>query len=347
MIGPGTSGRCVALVGVVLTVTVTSVMTARMSSLRWALVVAGAWKMARRSAPAVVIQAVSSSVRVTGRRACWAASWFSAVRTAVSLSSRTASRVRGDQPVLRLDVVVLAQRPAGFERARSSARSNTARFWRNWASVSDMAWTVAARQAGASAASSSASTVSCSRRPPIRWQVLAPYIWLRASAPVGGAAAGVVGDLHEPPAPAAAQQALQPGRAFPRGAAGAAGRRRGVGGQPGDVGVVGFQGDVAGMVAGDHHGPLVAGQPPLPGDHVPAGVQVLFGLAAPVGEHPGIAGMDQDVVHGRVAGLRPCDLPGADVPPGQPQAVGAEADDHLPGRAELVKAAEHAHDRFA
>ena len=28
------------------TVTVTSVMTARMSSLRWALVVAGAWKMA-------------------------------------------------------------------------------------------------------------------------------------------------------------------------------------------------------------------------------------------------------------------------------------------------------------
>jgi hypothetical protein len=72
----------------------------------------------------------------------------------------------GDEPVLRLD------------RARSSARSKTARFWRNWASVSDMAWTVAARQAGASAASSSASTVSCSRGPPTRWQVLAPYIWL-------------------------------------------------------------------------------------------------------------------------------------------------------------------------
>ena len=79
-------------------------------------------------------------------------------------------------------------------------------------------------------------------------------------------------------------------------------------------------------VAGDHHGPLVAGQPPLPGDHGPAGVQVLFGLAAAVGEYPGIAGMDQDVVHGRVVGLRPCDLPGADVAPGQPQAVGAEAD---------------------
>ena len=101
------------------------------------------------------------------------------------------------------------------------------------------------------------------------------------------------------------------------------------------------------MVAGDHHGPLVAREPPLPGDHGPAGAQVLFGLAAPVGEHPGIAGMDQDVVHGRVAGLRPCDLPGADVPPGQPQAVGAEADDHLPGRAELVETAEHARDRFA
>ena len=46
------------------------------------------------------------------------------------------------------------------------------------------------------------------------------------------------------------------------------------------------------------------------------------------------------------AGLRPGDLPGADVPPGQPQAVAAEADHHLPGRAELVKAAEHARDRF-
>ena len=101
------------------------------------------------------------------------------------------------------------------------------------------------------------------------------------------------------------------------------------------------------MVAGDHHGPLVAGKPPLPGDHGPAGAQVLFQLAAPVGEDPGIAGMDQDVVHGRVAGLRPCDLPGADVPPGQPQAVSAEADDHLPGRAELAKTAEYAHDRLA
>jgi hypothetical protein len=73
---------------------------------------------------------------------------------------------------------------------------------------------------------------------------------------------------------------------------------------------------------------------------------VLFGFAAAVGEGPGIAGVDQDVVHGRVAGLRPCDLPGADVAPGQPQAVGAEADHYLPGRTELVKAAEHAHDRF-
>ena len=78
-----------------------------------------------------------------------------------------------------------------------------------------------------------------------------------------------------------------------------------------------------------------------------AGVHALFQLAAPVGEHPGIAGMDQDAVHSRVVGLRPGDLAGADVPPGQPQAVSAEADDHLPGRAELVKTAEHARDRFA
>ena len=259
------------------------------------------------------------------------------------------------QPVFRLDVVVLPQRPADLVlRHRSAARSKTARFWRNWASVSDMAWTVAARQAGASAASSSASTVSCSRRPPTRWQVLAPYIWLAPSAPVGGAAAGVVADLHAAvrTGRSAEQQALQrqallfsARRAGPLAMHTMAGswrpawrcwRRR-------------FPGDVAGTVAGDHHRPLVTRKPPLAGDHGPMRLlsMCFSGLAAPVGEHPGIAGMDQDVVHGRVAGLRPHDLPGADVPPGQPQAVSAEADDHLPGRAEPVKPAEHARDRLA
>ena len=43
--------------------------------------------------------------------------------------------------------------------------------------VEGVAWTVAAGEAGAGAASSSARTVSCSRRPPVRWQDLAPYIW--------------------------------------------------------------------------------------------------------------------------------------------------------------------------
>jgi hypothetical protein len=126
----------------------------------------------------VVIQAVSCSVRVTGRRARWAASWFSAVRTAMSLSSRTASTVLATS---RFSGSTLSYwrcaRPAS-KRARSSARSNTARFWRNWAWVSYMAWMVAAREAGASAASSSARTVSWSRRPPARWQDLAPYIRL-------------------------------------------------------------------------------------------------------------------------------------------------------------------------
>ena len=49
------------------------------------------------------------------------------------------------------------------------------------------------------------------------------------------------------------------------------------------------------MVAGDHHGPLVAREPPLPGDHGPAGGHVLFQLAAPVGEH---------VVWSRAEGVR-------------------------------------------
>ena len=73
------------------TVTPISVITARMSCLRSRTVVVGASKMARMSAPAVVIQASSCSVSATGRRARWAARSFSAARTAASLASRFAS----------------------------------------------------------------------------------------------------------------------------------------------------------------------------------------------------------------------------------------------------------------
>ena len=253
----------------------------------------------------------------------------------------------GDQPVLRLDVVVLAQRPAGFETGPFQ------RAFEHGQVLAEPGFGVGHGLDGGGQAGGGERGQQLGQHRLVQPPAADPLAGRRAvhlvgaSAPVGGAAAGVVVDLHEPSAPAAAQPALQPGCALPRGAAGPAGRRRGVGGQPGDVGVVGFQGDVAGMVTRDHHGPLVTREPPLPGDHGPAGSYVLFGLAAAVGEHPGIAGMDQDAVHGRVAGLRPCDLPGADVSPGQPQAVSAEADDHLPGRAELPETAEHARDRLA
>jgi hypothetical protein len=48
-------------------------MTARISCLRSVIVVVAAWKTVATSAPARRIQAASSSVRVTGRWARWAA----------------------------------------------------------------------------------------------------------------------------------------------------------------------------------------------------------------------------------------------------------------------------------
>src|SRR5206468_4592677 len=77
------------------------------------------------------------------------------------------------------------------------------------------------------------------------------------------AAAGVVADGHPPAAAAADDDALQQGGAFagrPGGPVAAV--RGGVGRQPGDVGLVLAQGDVAGVGAGDEGGPLLAGQVP-------------------------------------------------------------------------------------
>ena len=75
-------------------VTTTSQIAARSSCLRSGMVVPGAWNTAAMSAPAVVIQASSSLVSETGRRACWARRSFSACRAAASLSSQARSRVR-------------------------------------------------------------------------------------------------------------------------------------------------------------------------------------------------------------------------------------------------------------
>ena len=206
-----------------LTVTTISVMRARNSCLRCTLLVVGASNTARRSAPATVIQAASCSVRVTGRRACWAASWLLAVRTAASLASRAASRVRATSRFSGSTLSYWRRARPASKRARSAARSNTARSWRWRASESLSAWMVAASAAGASAANTARSTGSSSRRPATCWQVFAPYIcWARPHLYRRSAVAVV--DLHEPPAPAAPHQALKPAPALPRGTAALTGR---------------------------------------------------------------------------------------------------------------------------
>ena len=185
------------------------------------------------------------------------------------------------QPVFRLDVVVLAQRPAGLVTGAFGGAFEHGQVL----AVLGLGAGQGLDGRGQGSRGEHGQQLLQHRfvQPPAADPLAGPGTihLVRPAAPVGRAAAGVVGDLHQPPAPAAAQQALQPGRAFPRGPASLPGLGWCVGGQPGDVGVVGFRGDVAGMMAGDHHGPLVAGQPPLPGDHVPAGSRCFSVLLRP------------------------------------------------------------------
>ena len=154
-----------------------SVMTARMSSLRWAWVVAGASKTALRSAPAAVIQAVSWLGEGDGLAGALGGELV--VRGARGCELVFQGGLQGPchQPVFRLDVVVLAQGPAGFVAGAFGGAFEHGQVLAVPGRASARAWTVAAREAGASTASSSSRTVSCSRRPPIHWQDLAPYIW--------------------------------------------------------------------------------------------------------------------------------------------------------------------------
>ena len=91
---------------------------------------------------------------------------------------------------------------------------------------------------------------------------LAAVELLGAGAHVAGAVAvlaGVTG-LHDPAAPAAAQQALQQRPALAGRAAALAAGRPPVRPQPRGVGLVFLPGHVAGMMTGDQHRPLLAGQ---------------------------------------------------------------------------------------
>ena len=128
----------------------------------------------------------------------------------------------GDQPVLRFDVVVLAVRPAGFETGPFQCAFEHGQV------LAEPGFGVGHGLDGGGQAGGGERGQQFGQyrlvQPPASDSLAGPRAvhLVRASAPVGGAAAGVVVDLHEPSAPAAAQQALQPGRAFPRGAAGPA-----------------------------------------------------------------------------------------------------------------------------
>ena len=118
-----------------------------------------------------------------------------------------------------------------------------------------------------------------------------------ALAHVGGrllAAAGVVADGHPVAAAAADDDALQQRGAFAGWTGGAVGAvRGGVGGQPGEVGLVLLHGDVSGVGAGDERDPFLARQ--SGGDCLAAG---QFPVPAPAeGERAGVAGVVQHAQH--------------------------------------------------
>ena len=132
----------------------------------------------------------------------------------------------GHQPVLRFDAVVLAVRPAGFETDPFQCAFEHGQV------LAELGFGVGHGLDGGGQAGGGERGQQLGQhrlvQPPAADPLAGPGAvhLVRASAPVGGAAAGVVVDLHQPPAPAAAQQALEPGRAFARGAASPPARRR-------------------------------------------------------------------------------------------------------------------------
>ena len=142
-------------------VRVISLITARISCLRWLLVVAGASKTARMSAPARVSQASSSLVRCTGCRVRAAARPASARSTAARRSSSLASRVRATSRLPGSTSLCLRIARSASNRARSSASSNAATWSRCRCPASAIARAVASSDAGCGTRNSWSSTARC------------------------------------------------------------------------------------------------------------------------------------------------------------------------------------------
>ena len=97
---------------------------------------------------------------------------------------------------------------------------------------------------------------------------------------------------------------------------------------------------------GDQHRPLVAGQRHGASDHPSCRVDAFLGPVASEHERTRIAGVGQEVVHGRIGRGRPPDPTGPGRTSRQQQSVLAQRQQHLARRAELGEPPEHGRDRL-
>jgi hypothetical protein len=124
-------------------------------------------------------------------------------------------------------------------------------------------------------------------------------------------------------------------------------RRAPVAAQPVLVGLPGRPRDVAGVMVGDQHLPVLDRQQPGPGNQSAVGIHALDGPGPTEHERTGIGGVGQQVVHGRIRRLRPRDPRMPAPAPGQQNTVLAQRHEHLPGRSELGEPGEHTANRGA
>ena len=209
----------------------------------------------------------------------------------------------GDQPVLRLDRVVLAAGPVGFVAGPFHGQLEGPQ--RRGVGLFGVGERVRGRGQGRRLQHGEHFLQDSGLEPPSAEALaalLAAIQLFRAGAQIAGAVALVAGvaGLHHPAALAAPQPALQQRRPFPRGAATEPARRPPVGPQPSGVGFEGGPVDEPGMMVGDQHRPLLTGQHDTVRDHLAGGVDALLGAGPAEHERPGIDRVRQEVVHRRI-----------------------------------------------
>ena len=316
--------------------------------MRWLLVVAGASKTARMSAPARL---------QPGQFLAGQPDWVPGAgggQVGLGAGGRGQALFQpglqgaGDQPVARLDLVVLAHGPVRFEPGPlgrefergdlvavglpgvgQGPRGGLQRGRGQYLEQLVEHGAVQVHPAGALA-----------RRGAIQVGAAAAQVPGRAAVPG-------VADLHHPAALAAPQQAGQQRRALAGGAAAVPARRLAVGLQPGLDVLPGVPVHITGVVAGDQHLPLVLRQHPLGAGHLARGVRPLFGAGAAEHVRAGIGRGGQEAVDRGIGRRGPGDPPRAVLAAGQQQPPLPQRHHHLPGRAELGEQGIHLADRRA